>query len=230
LLKFSTRQIAVVGVLGGITVALGLLPVGGFIPVPTPAGSATTMHIPTILAGVLEGPVVGGLVGAIFGAFSFSRALTSANPVARLMFTNPVVAFLPRILIGVVSYYVFRLVKGVRGRQFLTIAAFLVFGHTGFYIFANRSKPLQWFLAAIAGAVGVGLVFLVNRKYDATDVALGALAGSLTNTLGVLGLCVVFGYIPYQAAVAIGLMHGIPEALVAMILTDLVYRGVSKIF
>lgn len=230
MLKFSARQITVVGILGGITVVLGLLPVGGFIPVPTPAGSATTMHIPTILAGIFDGPVVGGVVGAIFGAFSFYRALTSANPVARLMFTNPVVAFIPRILIGIVSYYVFRLAKGKKGRILLAVAAFLVLGHTGFYVFASKGKLVQWFAAVAAGTVAVLLVFLVNRRYNATNVALGALAGSLTNTAGVLGLCVLFGYIPYRAAIAIGLMHGIPEALVAMILTDLIYRSISKMF
>ena len=35
--KMSTRQITLVGILGAITIALGFMPVGGFIPVPTPA-------------------------------------------------------------------------------------------------------------------------------------------------------------------------------------------------
>ena len=78
-MKLSVRQITLVGILGAMTVALGFMPVGGFIPVPTPAGSATTMHIPTILAGVFEGPVAGGIVGAIFGGFSFWRAQTPVS-------------------------------------------------------------------------------------------------------------------------------------------------------
>lgn len=62
---------------------------------------ATIMHIPAILAGILEGPVVGGLVGFIFGLYSF---LYPSNPAL----ANPLVSVLPRILIGVTAYYAYR--------------------------------------------------------------------------------------------------------------------------
>src|SRR3712207_8707976 len=58
------------------------------------------MHIPAIVGGVLEGPVVGILAGLIFGIFSF---LYAESPV----FANPIVAILPRLLIGVVAWAVF---------------------------------------------------------------------------------------------------------------------------
>src|SRR3989337_68234 len=95
--RFSTRDITITGTLGAVAVVLGLVPGIGFIPAPTPAGSATTMHIPVILAGMLEGPVVGALVGAIFGFFSFTRATIP-------VFKNPIIAFGPRILIGVFAF------------------------------------------------------------------------------------------------------------------------------
>jgi len=225
--KFSTRQITIAGVLGSVTIALGLLPVGGFIPVPTPAGAATTMHIPTILAGILEGPVIGGIVGAIFGAFSFWKAQAEVNPIAKMMFTNPAIAFLPRILIGVVSYQVYRLAQGKRGSLVLAGITGVILGHTGYYSVKGNVQT-RLYVAFLLAALGIFLVMLINRRFPRPGPALGAVAGSLTNTVGVLGLSVVLGYLPVQAAAAIAVMHGIPEALVALVLSDLVYRGTAR--
>lgn len=247
LVKVSTRQVAVAGLLGALTIALGLTPLG-FVPVPTPAGSATTMHIPAIIAGVVEGPAVGAAVGAIFGSFSFYRAQTSANPVARMMFTDPLVAFVPRILIGVVAWAVFWLcMRGARvvggsgrtGRILFAVGLGAVFAHTG-YLFAlehgvlalpgQEPVPLGQLVSLGLGlAVGVlvGLAVWKVLSARAGAVGLAALAGSLTNTVGVLGLSVLRGYLPGPAALAVGILHGVPEMLVASVLTVLVYRGLS---
>lgn len=96
----KTRDITISALLAASAIILGATGFG-FIPVPTPAGRATIMHIPTILAGVLEGPVVGGIVGFIFGMYSF---LTTAVPFLR----DPLVAIVPRVLIGILSAYAFR--------------------------------------------------------------------------------------------------------------------------
>jgi uncharacterized membrane protein len=101
--KWQTRTLAVSGLLGAVSIVLGLTPLG-FIPVPTPAGHATIMHVPAILGGVLEGPTTGALVGLIFGIHSFMRA-------SNALFADPLVALLPRVLIGVVAYGIYRLTK-----------------------------------------------------------------------------------------------------------------------
>lgn len=227
-MKLSIRQITIAGVLGSITIALGFIPYAGFIPVPTPAGAATTMHIPAILAGILEGPVVGGIVGAIFGGFSFWQAQGSANPIAKMMFTNPAIAFFPRIAIGVVSYYIFRLTRGKKGFYILSVIVGLILGHTGYYAMGAKAQLVRWAFAVLLFILGVILVLAVNRKNPNPGPATGAVAGSLINTIGVLGLSTAFGYIPLAAAVAVGVMHGIPEAMVAVVLTDLIYRSVSR--
>lgn len=96
----GTRQVVVAGVVGGVALFLGATRLG-LIPVPIPLiGNATIMHIPAIVGGVLEGPIVGILAGLIFGIFSF---LYAESPV----FANPLVAILPRLLIGVVAWAVF---------------------------------------------------------------------------------------------------------------------------
>lgn len=99
--KLTPRKIAITGILGALSIFLGMTPVG-FIPIPfTPAGSATIMHIPVILGAILEGPLVGAMVGLIFGLSSFIRG--------GAFFADPLVAIPPRVLIGIVAGYVYYL-------------------------------------------------------------------------------------------------------------------------
>ncbi len=93
-----TRTIVVSGLLAAIQIVLGLTGLG-FIPTPTGV-NATILHIPTVVAGVVEGPIAGVAVGLIFGIFSFLRA---TNPA----FADPLVAILPRLFPGLVAWAVF---------------------------------------------------------------------------------------------------------------------------
>lgn len=163
----GTRQVVVAGVVGGVALFLGATRLG-LIPVPIPLiGNATIMHIPAIVGGVLEGPIVGILAGLIFGIFSF---LYAESPV----FANPIVAILPRLLIGVVAWAVF--------------------------------------------------VSLRRFSVDLASVAAGLL-GSLANTVGVLGLAVLFGLLPLSI-VPVVLPQAIAEAVLAAVVTVVVVRGV----
>ena len=103
--SFTVRHMAVTGMLGAISVVLGMTPLG-FIPVgPT---NATIMHIPVIIGAIVEGPIVGMLVGLIFGISSLIRSITIPTPTS-FVFWNPLVSILPRILIGLASYYIYKL-------------------------------------------------------------------------------------------------------------------------
>jgi uncharacterized membrane protein len=95
----SVRKIVIAGVLAAIAILLGYTRLG-FIPVPNLAGNATIMHVPAIIGGVLEGSLVGSLIGGIFGLFSFLQATTP-------VFKNPIVAILPRLLIGITAYFTY---------------------------------------------------------------------------------------------------------------------------
>lgn len=109
----TVRTVVVSGVLAAIQLALGFTGIG-FIPLPTGV-NATILHIPAILAGVMEGPIAGAAVGFIFGLFSFLRATTP-------LFQNPLIAFGPRLLIGVVAYFVYRGLRGIN-EPFALLAA-----------------------------------------------------------------------------------------------------------
>ena len=96
--SIGTRTIVVSGLLAAIQIVLGLTGIG-FIPLPTGV-NATILHIPTVIAGALEGPIAGVAVGLIFGIFSFVRATTPA-------FADPLVAIVPRLFPGLVAWAVF---------------------------------------------------------------------------------------------------------------------------
>jgi uncharacterized membrane protein len=136
--QMNVRRVAVAGILSAFSILLTLVPSLGYIPIPPL--TITTMHIPVIIAAILEGPFVGGFVGLIFGLSSMYTAATiyAGWPTA-FPFLNPLVSVLPRILIGVLSYFAFIAMKK---------------------LIKNKS---------------VSIVF-------------GAIAGTATNTIGVLGM------------------------------------------
>jgi uncharacterized membrane protein len=101
-----TRKIVVAGILGAISVFLGLTR-WGFIPWFSGA-SLTIMHVPVIIAAVLEGPVVGLLVGLIFGLFSLLQAAIAPTGPVDIWFTNPLLSVIPRLLIGPLAWLAWR--------------------------------------------------------------------------------------------------------------------------
>lgn len=102
--KITTRTIVVTGMLSAVSIVLGMTPIG---IIRLPIANLTTMHIPAILAGILEGPVAGLFVGLIFGLTSLYKAATSPTSVLSPFLLNPLVSLVPRMLIGVVAWAVY---------------------------------------------------------------------------------------------------------------------------
>ena len=186
----KTTRLVQLALLMAIEIVLAFTPMG-FIPLG--AINATTIHIPVIIGGILLGPAAGALLGGVFGvcsvinntvkptitSFVFSPFYTAGG--ISVGWRSLVIALLPRILIGVVAAYTYRL-----GARY------------------NKN----------AGCIAAGL------------------AGSLTNTVLVLGgIYWLFGR-EYAAAKGIDSMqtlfnvlmgvvaaNGVPEAVVAAVLT-----------
>ena len=103
--RLNVRKMAVIGVLSAISIMMSMLPFIGYIPIgPT---KATIMHIPVIIGAIIEGPDVGATIGLIFGLTSLWNAMTQPT-ITSIFFLNPLVSILPRVLIGVVAYYVYQ--------------------------------------------------------------------------------------------------------------------------
>jgi uncharacterized membrane protein len=241
-MKLGIRKIVVAGLLGGLSYVMAVTPWLGYIPVPTPAGSATTMHIPAIIAGILEGPVVGAFVGFIFGLSSFLR---STSPI----FKDPLIAFGPRILIGVFAYYAFVLLQRKAARPVIAVAVGLLLTRLLYEAaalfntrFAKLASPgamsralhgltdhssLALVLCLLAGA-GLGyLTYLLVRDQDA-PVAAAAIVGTLTNTVLVLSLIGLRFHWKAQALWLVGITHGLPEVLVGVVLAVPLVKGVRR--
>jgi uncharacterized membrane protein len=125
-MKLSVRQIVISGLLGAISIVLGVTRLGFIGPFPgVLAVSATILHIPAILGGILEGPVVGLLVGLIFGISSWLQAPSEAPP-ANLWFSNPFVAILPRLFVGVAAAYIYMLLR--KSNEWLALVSASVVG------------------------------------------------------------------------------------------------------
>ncbi len=103
--KFGTRQITVIGMLSAISIVLGAT---GYGFVPLPLIKATIMHVPVIIGAILEGPIVGLTLGLIFGLFSIIQNITNPSLLSFALI-NPLVSVLPRMLIGVTAYYVYKI-------------------------------------------------------------------------------------------------------------------------
>jgi len=114
----NTRRIVLAGVLGAISILLGWTRLG-YIPVPNLAANATIMHIPVIVGAVMEGWLVGAIIGSLFGLSSFALATIP-------LFKNPLVAILPRIAIGITSYFAYAALK--KSNQTVALVAAAIVG------------------------------------------------------------------------------------------------------
>ncbi len=103
----TTERIVTAAVLVAITIILGVIPGIGFIPIPNITGNATIEHLPTIVGSTIEGPTVGMVTGLAFGLLSFMRATSP-------LFKDPLVAILPRLLIGLTPWLVFSALRRVQ--------------------------------------------------------------------------------------------------------------------
>ncbi len=153
-----TRKIVVTAVLSAITIVLGLLPMGGYIPF---AGiSITILTIPVIIGAVLEGPIVGAGIGLIFGLTSMYQAATAPKSPLDPLFVNPLLSVIPRMLIGPVAWLVWSALKRWKVIGLLAAGFFGSYTNTVFVlaalglIFGKDSRVLEVFGDQVWKALG----------------------------------------------------------------------------
>ncbi len=240
----SVRKMAIIGVLGAISAVLGMTPLG-FIPVgPT---RATIMHIPVIIGAVMEGPIVGGFVGLIFGLFSIFQAVTNPTPVS-FVFLNPLVSVLPRVLIGIISFYVYNTLKNF-GKNKTMVVLYLIWigiiGYLSYGIYKNIiNSESMWLtlmnIAFIILTLGMAYFTQIKFKDKALDIVIASAIGTLTNTIGVLSMIYLFYAERFVEAIGgdvstarkvifgIGVTNGIPETIIAIIIVTSVVGALKS--
>ncbi|MEY8440388.1 ECF transporter S component [Anaerotruncus colihominis] len=192
----KAKALTLIGLLAAVEVVLTLTPLGF---VPLGVTKATTIHIPVILGAVLLGPAAGAVLGGVFGVLSVLTN-TFQPTVTSFVFTpfyaltpdfsgngwSLVVAIVPRILIGVVSAYVFRvLARFSKGRSAALIGAGIVGSLTntilvmgGIYLFFGESY------AAAKGIAFSALFGVIMGVIGINGVLEAIVAAILTLALG----------------------------------------------
>lgn len=242
--KMDIRKLTVVGVLGAISIVLGMTPLG-FIPIgPT---RATIMHIPVIIGAIVEGPVVGALVGLIFGLFSIYQAITAPTPVS-FVFLNPIVSVLPRVLIGITSYYTYRALSGLGQKntfRLLNLVWIVITGYLAYGIYQNIlvfTSIWPVLINVILLCIVYIMIYLTAKKLKtkALDIIVATVVGTMTNTVGVLTMIYLFfgerfvealgqsKEFALKAIIAIGVTNGIPESIVAIIIVTSVVVALKR--
>ena len=105
-------RITTLGILMALIILMTFIPNIGYIQ--TGLFSITTIHIPVIIGAALLGPLGGLVMGATWGITSYFYAL-SLGTIEAMIFLNPMVSIVPRILVGlIVSYSAILLEKWVK--------------------------------------------------------------------------------------------------------------------
>ncbi len=103
----DTSKLTFMGVMLALTIVFVSLTA-----IPTTSASmALLIFLPTIITSIIQGPTYGAAMGGLAGFVTLLRALIAPASPLDYLFLNPLVAILPRIFVGVIPYYIFKLIK-----------------------------------------------------------------------------------------------------------------------
>lgn len=197
----KTQNMVKLALFAGIIVVLSMTPLGY---IPLGVIKATTIHIPVILGSILLGWKAGAVLGGIFGLTSL--VVNTITPsLTSFVFTpfysldgsggslwSLVVCFVPRILVGILPYFIYRGIQKLHGS-------------------------------------------------DVVSLGIAGFLGSMTNTLLVMNLIyLLFGErwgaakqissdLIYKTILGVIAANGIPEAIVAAVITAAVGKVLIKV-
>ena len=266
--NYSTKELVLTALFSAIIIIMAFTPLGY---IPLVVINATIIHIPVILGSLFCGPKKGAFLGFIFGltsfikntvtpaslsAFVFSPVLAASMVGTSGIFKSAIICFVPRILVGVVPYFVYLGVrKAVTSKQKklwatllnLLIGLFLFVGARAFLnkVFAEHILPgmVVTVIALVVGTITfVALEVITIRKNGSTSAFIYAgVTGALTNTILVMGGIFVLYKDAYANALTIdpaavlatigGVISfiGVIEAIVAAIIVAAIGMVLNKI-
>ena len=123
--KNKTYRIAILGILSAFIIIQTFVPFLGNIPIPPL--NPTIIHITVIVAAFVLSTKDGMLVGLVWGLARMVKAYTlPASPLDLLLWTNPVIAVVPRVMVGLVAGLIFHaFLKRKQEKRGMVIAAVL---------------------------------------------------------------------------------------------------------
>jgi len=182
----KTLKLVQLSLFSAIIFLMAFTPYLGFIPLGFM--NATIIHIPVILGSIVLGPKAGAFLGGIFGLTSLLNNTFNPN-VTSFVFSpfytmggihggikSLIICFVPRILIGIVPYYVYKLISKLMESK-------------------KSSKNVALAAAGVSGAltntllVMYGIYFLFGTSYpNAKSLSPDALYGLILTVIGTQGI------------------------------------------
>jgi uncharacterized membrane protein len=166
----KTKNLTFIAIFAAIVVLQNVVPVIGGLNLGV--FKITLIHVTVAVSAIILGPKAGAIIGGFWGISSFISAVVAPlNPIQAMVFTNPIISVLPRILVGLVAGWLFILLQK---RFTATISAatagllaaltntILVLGLI-YLLYANGAAPLYGvavdellpFLLGIVGTNGI---------------------------------------------------------------------------
>lgn len=242
----KTFQLVLTSLFAAIIIIMAFTPLGY---IPLVVINATIIHIPVILGALFCGPKRGALLGFIFGltsfikntimptslsAFVFSPVLAASTIGISGVFKSTFICFVPRILVGVVPYFIYLAVKRALTSRKKTVWSAVLNLLIGLFLFFGLRAFLDRFAlnsALVMGiSLGVAIVLAallewVSMKKDGLAVAFSyaAVTGALTNTLLVMGSIFILYKDAYAEALSID-----PTAVLGTIEGVISFNGVIE--
>ncbi|HLQ75238.1 MAG TPA: ECF transporter S component [Alloiococcus sp.] len=140
----QTKRLAKLGIITAILLIQNFVPLLGNLPIPPL--NPTIIHVTVIVTTILMGTKDGMLAGFIWGIIRLFRAFAMpATPLDPLLWVNPFISVLPRVLIGLTTGFIFYMLskKFPDSKLRISIAAFVgsltntIFVMIFIYIFFN---------------------------------------------------------------------------------------------
>ncbi len=144
-------RLTLLAMFSAIIIVMTFVPYVGYITLGVTL-SITTLHIPVIIGAITLGPVGGAVLGTVWGLSCLVYALSNGTADA-VIFTNPLISVLPRIIVGyligwyyvwfkkiIKNHYAAAIVVGALGtitHTALVITAISLFGGSGLAKFGD---------------------------------------------------------------------------------------------
>lgn len=244
----KTYELVLTALFTAIIVIMAFTPLGY---IPLVVINATIIHIPVILGALFLGPKKGAFLGFVFGltsfinntikpatasAFVFSPVLAYRAAGVSGIFKSLYICFVPRILVGVVPFFVYLLIRrAVKGENKAgriavnLIASVILFISVRAFLMRLLPEVLSAVVCTVIGlAAGAALMAVLTAggmKKASANIALSyaGLAGAFTNTLFVMsGIFVLYKDAYAQAMGVAG------EAVLDVILGVVAFNGVVE--
>lgn len=125
--KKNTLRLNMLAMFIAIILVQTSIPLIGYIPIGPL--EITIIPMTVVVATVLLGTVDGAIIGGVWGLTTFVRAFVwPTSPLAAIVFVNPIISVIPRIMIGVVAGMTYNYLKRHLSNQTVSISVAAVLG------------------------------------------------------------------------------------------------------